>query len=69
MLKSGCIGHRYGSPGQAEAAQQAQLENLVKIYEIMKPKEAAKIFETLDMPILPGVVQKMKPARDSGGFG
>jgi len=49
--------------GQADAAQQVQLENLVKIYEIMKPKEAAKIFESLDMPILLGVVQKMKPAR------
>lgn len=49
--------------GQANAAGQAQLENLVKIYEIMKPKEAAKIFETLEMPILLGVVQKMKPAR------
>lgn len=49
--------------GQAGAAQQAQLENLVKIYEIMKPKEAAKIFETLEMPVLLGVVQRMKPAR------
>ncbi|MDD2324983.1 MAG: hypothetical protein PHW63_03090 [Alphaproteobacteria bacterium] len=49
--------------GQAGAAQQAQLENLVKIYEIMKPKEAAKIFESLEMPVLLGVVQKMKPAR------
>lgn len=49
--------------GQANAAQQTQLENLVKIYETMKPKEAAKIFETLDMPILLGVVQRMKPAR------
>jgi len=49
--------------GQASASQQAQLENLVKIYEIMKPKEAAKIFETLEMPVLLGVVQKMKPAR------
>jgi flagellar motility protein MotE (MotC chaperone) len=49
--------------GQAGAAQQAQLENLVKIYEIMKPKEAAQILETLDMPVLLGVIQKMKPAR------
>ncbi len=49
--------------GQANAAQQTQLENLVKIYETMKPKEAAKIFETLDMPVLMGVVQRMKPAR------
>ncbi len=49
--------------GQANAAQQAQLDNLVKIYETMKPKEAARIFETMDLPILLGVVQKMKPAR------
>lgn len=49
--------------GQANAAQAAQIDNLVKIYETMKPKEAARIFETLDMPVLLGVVQKMKPAR------
>lgn len=47
----------------ANEAQQAQLENLVKIYETMKPDEAAKIFETLEMPVLLGVIQKMKPAR------
>ncbi len=44
-------------------AQAAQVENLVKIYETMKPDEAAKIFETLDLPVLLGVVQRMKPAR------
>lgn len=49
--------------GQASEAQAAQTENLVKIYETMKPDEAAKIFETLDMPILLKVIQKMKPAR------
>lgn len=48
---------------QATGAQQAQVENLVKIYETMKPDEAAKIFETLDMPVLLGVIQRMKPAR------
>ncbi|MFA4994758.1 MAG: hypothetical protein WC521_05595 [Bdellovibrionales bacterium] len=48
---------------QAGGAQQVQLDNLVKIYETMKPDEAAKIFETLDMPILLGVIQRMKPAR------
>lgn len=48
---------------QGNAAQQAQLDNLVKIYETMKPQEAAKIFETLEMPVLLGVVQKMKPQR------
>jgi flagellar motility protein MotE (MotC chaperone) len=48
---------------QAGGAQQAQLDNLVKIYETMKPEDAAKIFETLDMPVLLGVIQRMKPAR------
>lgn len=41
--------------------QAAQLDNLVKIYENMKPEEAAKILETLDMPVLLGVLQRMKP--------
>jgi flagellar motility protein MotE (MotC chaperone) len=48
---------------QATEAQAAQLDNLVKIYETMKPKEAARIFEALDMPILLSVIQRMKPAR------
>ena len=48
---------------QGNEAQQTQIENLVKIYETMKPDDAAKILETLDMPILLGVIQKMKPAR------
>lgn len=46
---------------QADATQEAQLENLVKIYETMKPSDAAKIFENLDMPVLLDVIQKMKP--------
>ena len=48
---------------QLGEAQAAQTENLVKIYETMKPDEAARIFETLDMPVLLGVIQRMKPAR------
>jgi flagellar motility protein MotE (MotC chaperone) len=47
---------------QASEAQQVQLDNLVKIYETMKPEDAARIFDTLEMPVLMGVVQKMKPA-------
>jgi flagellar motility protein MotE (MotC chaperone) len=50
---------------QAGGAEQAQLENLVKIYETMKPEDAAKIFETLDMPVLLGVIQRMKPAHSA----
>jgi len=32
----------------------------VKIYEAMKPREAATIFDGLDMPVLLDVVEKMK---------
>lgn len=45
---------------QGDEKQTAQLESLVKIYETMKPKEAARIFEELDMPVLLGVIEKMK---------
>lgn len=48
---------------QASENQQQQLDNLVKIYETMKPAEAARIFETLDQSVLLGVVQRMKPVR------
>ncbi len=40
--------------------QNAQVESLVKIYETMKPKEAARIFEELDMPVLLDVFQRIK---------
>ena len=46
---------------QVGETQAAQLDNLVKIYETMKPKDAAKIFEALDMPVLLNVIQRMKP--------
>ena len=41
----------------------AKLQSLVKIYENMKPKEAARIFEELDMQILLPVIDKMKEAK------
>jgi flagellar motility protein MotE (MotC chaperone) len=37
-----------------------KMRSLVKIYENMKPKDAAKIFEQLDMPILMEVIERMK---------
>jgi flagellar motility protein MotE (MotC chaperone) len=46
---------------QVSEGQQQQLDNLVKIYETMKPEDAARIFETLEMPTLLGVVLRMKP--------
>jgi flagellar motility protein MotE (MotC chaperone) len=43
--------------------QSQQLDSLVKIYETMKPKEAARIFEELEMPVLLDVIQKMKETK------
>ena len=37
-----------------------QMTSLVKIYESMKPKDAARIFEELDMVVLLDVVERMK---------
>jgi flagellar motility protein MotE (MotC chaperone) len=41
-------------------AGEARIKSLVKIYETMKPHDAARIFEQLDMAVLLGVVEHMK---------
>ena len=46
-----------------EEEQDTRLRSLVKIYENMKPKEAARIFEQLDMPILLDLVERMREAK------
>ena len=43
-----------------DAQQDAKLLSLVKIYENMKPKEAARIFEALEMETLLEVAERMK---------
>lgn len=43
-----------------DAQEQAELESVVKIYETMKPKDAARILGELDMPILLGIMERMK---------
>ena len=45
---------------QVDDQDDSKMKSLVKIYENMKPKDAAKIFEQLDMPILLGVITRMK---------
>ena len=40
--------------------QEKKLGSLVKIYENMKPKDAARIFEELEMPTLLEVAERMK---------
>jgi flagellar motility protein MotE (MotC chaperone) len=44
---------------QYNEKQDAQLKSLVKIYESMKPEEAAAIFNEMEMPILLEVIAKM----------
>lgn len=39
--------------------EDTKIRSLVKIYESMKPKDAARIFEELDMPVLLMVVDRM----------
>ncbi|MBO0334693.1 hypothetical protein J0X12_13780 [Sneathiella sp. CAU 1612] len=43
--------------------EKAQMESLVKIYEKMKPKDAARIFNDLDMDILINVASNIKEAK------
>ena len=40
--------------------EDGRLRSLVKIYESMKPKEAAQIFDKLEINVLLGVVERMK---------
>lgn len=49
---------------KAEAENQS-MKNLVIMYEAMKPKEAARIFDRLNMDVLVPVVQQMNPRKMS----
>jgi flagellar motility protein MotE (MotC chaperone) len=46
-----------------DEAEEAQLALLVKMYENMKPVEAARIFNKLDRQVLLTVASRMKPAK------
>ena len=46
-----------------EQRDDASWDGLVKLYETMKPRDAATIFNDLDMPVLLGVVDRMKDAK------
>ncbi len=43
--------------------EKQRLSGLVKTYETMKPKEAARIFDLMDLPVLMGVIGQMKEAK------
>lgn len=40
-------------------AEESRLQSLVKVYQNMKPKDAAQVFEELDMDVLLEVVSRM----------
>ena len=64
MAELGAIqGKVKGMLKQYDKEQEGRLKSLVKIYESMKPKDAARIFMELDMPILLDVVERMREAR------
>jgi len=46
-----------------KTAEQQQFVGLVAMYESMKPKDAATIFNELDMPVLLGVTRAMNPRK------
>jgi flagellar motility protein MotE (MotC chaperone) len=50
-----------GAAAKKEEEEATRLKGLVTMYENMKPKDAAKIFDRLEMPVLIAVVTKMKP--------
>lgn len=45
--------------GKRDEERKKQLKSLVTMYQSMKPKEAARIFDRLDLTVLIGVVQQM----------
>ena len=49
--------------GRQSEEEAARIASLVKIYEGMKPKEAARIFDTLDLDVLMTVMSRMSERR------
>lgn len=53
-------------PGAQPAAEEAKaIKNLVIMYEAMKPKDAARVFDRLGLDVLVPVVQQMNPRKMS----
>lgn len=50
---------------ELDEAEELKMARLVKIYETMKPKAAAEIFNRLDIPVLLNVVERMKEAKSA----
>lgn len=46
-----------------DAQEEQQIASLVKVYEAMKPRDAARIFDQLDLEILLAVAERMRAAK------
>ena len=51
--------------GVYDEKEKARLTNLVKIYSTMKPKEAARLFNDMEMSLLVRVFEQMKEAKSA----
>ncbi len=49
--------------GEAEAEEEERLQQLVKMYESMRAKSAAAIFDRLELPVILAVARRMREAR------
>jgi flagellar motility protein MotE (MotC chaperone) len=54
-----------GTARQQEDAADKQMKSVVTMYEAMKPKEAARVFDRLDIRVLLPIVTAMNPRRMS----
>jgi flagellar motility protein MotE (MotC chaperone) len=54
-----------GLENERKAHDEANWTGLVKLYEGMRPRDAAAIFNALDKPVLLEIVDRMKPAKAS----
>jgi len=50
---------------QYDAQARKELDGLVRIYEAMKPQDAARILEKLELPVLLSIVEAMKERKTS----
>ena len=51
--------------GIYDEKEKSRLSNLVKIYSTMKPKEAARLFNDMEMPLLVRVFEQMKESKSA----
>jgi flagellar motility protein MotE (MotC chaperone) len=58
-----------GASSKRDEEDLAKFKSLVTMYENMKAKEAAKIFDRLDLRVLVEIAQKMNPRRMSDILG